>query len=135
LAYHAVLSSGEDVAVGLRSPSSRRFELGDAAIIGIGLWGGNTARGGLVAASESDLRAGSDGYLDRLAFPYWRAIAAWYEALALGTSGGEIFREITELLDGETFSSSLNPGHLIHYDEWLDSPIPAAADAPRPSAR
>jgi hypothetical protein len=130
LAYHPVLSSGADVAVGLRSPSSRRFELGDAAIVGIGLWGGNTARGGLVAASESDLRAESDGYLERLAFPYWRAIAAWFEALALGTPGGEIFREITELLVGETFSSSLNPGHLIHYDEWLDSPIRAGSDDP-----
>ena len=46
LAYHPVLSSGADVAVGLRSPSARRFELGDAAIIGVGLWGGNTAPGG-----------------------------------------------------------------------------------------
>jgi hypothetical protein len=28
------------------------------------------------------------------------------------------------------FSSSLNPGHLIHYDEWLDSPIRAGSDDP-----
>ena len=53
LSYHAVLASGPDVAVGLRSPSSRRLELGDAAIVGIGLWGGNCARGGLVAAIRS----------------------------------------------------------------------------------
>ncbi|HVN61010.1 MAG TPA: hypothetical protein VMT59_07085, partial [Gaiellaceae bacterium] len=127
LAYHPVLSSGADVAVGLRSPSSRRFELGDAAIIGIGLWGGNTARGGIVAASEADLRPESGGYLDELAVPYWRAMATWYESLELGKAGGDVFAEITDLLEGESFASSLNPGHLIHYDEWLDSPIRAGS--------
>ena len=130
LSYHAVLASGPDVAVGLRSPSSRRLELGDAAIVGIGLWGGNCARGGLVAASEADLGAQSEGYLDELAVPYWRAMATWYEALELGVPGGAIFEEITQLLEGEAFASSLNPGHLIHYEEWLDSPIRAGSSDP-----
>ena len=130
LSYHPVLASGPDVAVGLRSPSSRRLELGDAAIIGIGLWGGNCARGGLVAASEADLGSQSDGYLAGLAIPYWRALATWYEALELGALGGDIFQEITELLEGEAFASSLNPGHLIHYEEWLNSPIRAGSSDP-----
>ncbi len=121
--YHPVFASGPNVAIGLCSPSARRLELGDAAVTAIGLWGGNCARGGLVAAGEGDLRPESDGYLERLAVPYWRAIAAWYESLALGVSGGDVFAEITGLLADEVFSSSLNPGHLIHYDEWLDSPI------------
>jgi hypothetical protein len=130
LSFHPVFASGPDVAVGLRSPSSRRLELGDAAIAAIGLWGGNCARGGLVAASEADLGSQSDGYLDALAVPYWRAIATWYEALELGAAGGEIFQEITGLLEGEAFASSLNPGHLIHYEEWLDSPIRAGSSDP-----
>ena len=130
LSYHPVLSSGPDVQVGLRSPSSRRFEVGDAAIAAVGLWGGNCARGGIVAAAESDLRPESDGYLEGLAVPYWRAMAAWYESLELGKSGGDVFTEITGLLEGESFASSLNPGHLIHYDEWLDSPIRAGSDDP-----
>jgi hypothetical protein len=130
LGYHPVLSAGADVAVGLRSPSSRRLELGDAGIVGIGLWGGNCARGGIVAASEADLRPESDGYLERLAVPYWRAMATWYEALELGKAGGDVFAEITALLEGESFASSLNPGHLIHYDEWLDSPIRAGSSDP-----
>jgi hypothetical protein len=130
LSYHPVLSSGPDVAVGLRSPSSRRLELGDAAIVGIGLWGGNCARGGVVAASEADLGSQSEGYLDGLAVPYWRAMATWYESLEVGAPGGDIFRTITELLEGEAFASSLNPGHLIHYEEWLDSPIRAGSSDP-----
>jgi hypothetical protein len=130
LSFHPVLASGPDVAVGLRSPSSRRLELGDAAIAAIGLWGGNCARGGLVAASEADLRTESEGYLAGLAVPYWRAIATWYESLELGASGGAIFEEVTGLLEGETFASSLNPGHLIHYEEWLDTPVRAGSTDP-----
>ena len=130
LSLHPVFASGPDVAVGLRSPSSRRLELGDAAVACIGLWGGNCARGGLVAASSGDLTAASQGYLERLAVPYWRAIATWYETLAVGIAGGEVFDTITELLAEEAFASTLNPGHLIHYEEWLDSPIRASSDDP-----
>jgi hypothetical protein len=130
LSYHPVFASGADVAVGLRSPSARRLELGDAGIVGIGLWGGNCARGGIVAATEADLGPQSEGYLDGLAIPYWRAMATWYETLELDAPGGDVFRTITELLAGESFASSLNPGHLIHYEEWLDSPIRAGSTDP-----
>jgi hypothetical protein len=130
LSLHPVFAAGPDVAVGLRSPSTRRLELGDAAVACIGLWGGNCARGGLVAGSAGDLTAASEGYLQRLAVPYWRAIATWYETLAVGTPGGEVFATVTELLAGEEFASSLNPGHLIHYEEWMDSPIRAGSDDP-----
>jgi hypothetical protein len=130
LSYHPVFASGPDVAVGLRSPSDRRLELGDAAVAAVGLWGGNCARGGLVAASADDLGGRSEDYLERLAIPYWRAIATWYETLELGVSGGALFDTITEVLRGEEFASSLNPGHLIHYEEWLDSPIRAGSDDP-----
>jgi len=125
LSYHPVLASGPDVAVGLRSPSARRLELGDAAIVGVGLWGGNCARGGLVAGA-----ADNEVYIEGLAVPYWRAIATWYESLELGVAGGDVFEEITSLLAGEAFASSLNPGHLIHYEEWLDSPIRAGSSDP-----
>ena len=98
----------------------------------IGLWGGNCARGGLVAAAEARIWARrATGYLDGLAMPYWRAMATWYESpRARRRSGGDVFEEITALLEGEAFASSLNPGHLIHYEEWLDSPIRAGSSDP-----
>jgi hypothetical protein len=130
LSCHPVFASGPDVAVGLRSASSRRLELGDAAIAAIGLWGGLCARGGIIAASPQDLSSASDGYLERMAVPYWRAMATWYETLELGMAGGAVFDTITALLAGEAFASSLNPGHLIHYEEWMDSPIRAGSQDP-----
>src|SRR5205807_10654468 len=75
-------------------------------------------------------RADDGVYLDRLAVPYGRAIATWYESLGLDVAGGDVFEEITTLLEGEAFASSLNPGHLIHYEEWLDSPIRAGSSDP-----
>jgi hypothetical protein len=130
LSYHPVFASGADVAVGLRSPTSRRLQLGDAAVTAIGLWGGNCARGGLIATSSDDLTSASEGYLERLIAPYWRAVATWYETLAVGVSGGEVFDAVTGLLAGEAFAPLLNPGHLVHYDEWMNSPIRAASDDP-----
>src|SRR6185437_10519166 len=62
LSLHPVFASGPDVAVGLRSPTSRALEAGDAAIACIGLWGGNCARGGLIAASADELSAAGEGY-------------------------------------------------------------------------
>jgi hypothetical protein len=125
-----VFASGPDVAVGLRSASNRRLELGDAAIAAIGLWGGLCARGGIIAASPQDLSSPTDGYLEGLAVPYWRAMATWYETLELGVAGGTVFDTITGLLAGEAFASSLNPGHLIHYEEWMDSPIRVGSQDP-----
>ena len=52
LSCHPVFASGPDVAVGLRSASSRRLELGDAAIDGDRAVGRQLARAaGIVAAS------------------------------------------------------------------------------------
>jgi hypothetical protein len=130
LSYHPVFASGEDVAVGLRSPSSRRLELGDAAVTALGLWGGNCARGGVIAASTADLTSASAGYLERLIVPYWRAVAAWYESLGVGVPGAEVSDAVTGLLAGEEFEPSLNPGHLVHYEEWMDTPIRAGSQDP-----
>jgi hypothetical protein len=126
LSAHLMFSSGPDVAVGLRSPTARRLQAGDAATTGVGLWGGLTCRAGLVSDGS---RYEDDSFLSELALPYWRAVATWYETLALGVSGGEIHAAVFESLAGTGFQPALNPGHLIHLDEWVNSPIrPGAAD-------
>jgi hypothetical protein len=122
LSAHVMFASGPEVAVGLRSPTARQLELGDAVTTAVGFWGGLTARAGLLAHGPDDLKPESDGYMDELAIPYWRAIAAWYETVRLGVTGGEIQEAVETALAG-AFEPALNPGHLIHLDEWLDSPV------------
>jgi hypothetical protein len=47
----------------------------------------------------------------------------WFKLLRIGTTGGELWKLIQEKLPEDTFGISLNPGHLIHLDEWLSSPV------------
>jgi Xaa-Pro aminopeptidase len=123
LSAHVMFSSGEEVDVGLRSPTDRELELGDAVTTAIGFWGGLCCRAALLATDESELRPQSRGYLDEMAIPYWRAISSWYESLQLGVTGDELDRLVRDVLAEGGFGPALNPGHLTHLDEWVHSPI------------
>lgn len=130
LSAHVMFASGPDVQVGLRSPTARRLELGDAATTAIGFWGGLCCRAGLVAHGPDDLGAASAGYLERLAIPYWGAIVGWYETLGLGVTGAALHDAVSRALEGAEFEPSLNPGHLVHLDEWVHSPVRPGSDEP-----
>ena len=130
LSAHVMFSSGPEVAVGLRSPTDRRLELGDAATTAVGFWGGLSCRAGLVDHATPTPRGHAADYLEQLALPYWHAIATWYESIELGTAGGEIDESIRSTLQGSGFGSALNPGHLTHLDEWVHTPIRPGADDP-----
>lgn len=123
LSVHVMLSSGEEVDVGLRSATDRKLELGDAVTTAVGYWGGLGCRAGLLVANASELRTESAGYLDELAVPYWGAISEWYEALEVGVVAGELDQIVRDRLASAGFEPALNPGHLGHLDEWLNSPI------------
>src|SRR5262249_26318642 len=114
LSAHVMFSSGPEVAVGLRSPSARALERGDAATTAIGFWGGLCCRAGLIEDSAGATGSHAESYLDGLAVPYWRAIATWYESMRLGETGGAIDERIRETLAPHGFASALNPGHLTH---------------------
>jgi len=123
LSAHIMFASGPEVAVGLRSPTDRRIELGDAATTAVGFWGGLCCRAGLVERATPKPRGHAADYLERLAIPYWQAIATWYESIELGKAGGEVDLTIRATLEGTGFGSALNPGHLTHLDEWVHTPI------------
>jgi hypothetical protein len=123
LTCHVMFSSGPEVGVGLRSPRRRKLELGDAVTTAVGFRGGLCCRAGLLAASPDESRPESDGYLERMAIPYWRAIASWYEALRLDATGDDLQLAVDDALAEADFEPALNPGHLVHLDEWVDSPV------------
>jgi Xaa-Pro aminopeptidase len=130
LSAHVMFASGPEVAVGLRSPTDRRVELGDAATTAVGLWGGLCCRAGLVERASSNPQGHAADYLEQLAIPYWQAIATWYEAISVGVRGGEVDRRVRDRLDGTGFGSALNPGHLTHLDEWVHTPVRPGSDDP-----
>jgi len=123
LCYHPVVFSGERTALGLASPSSRVMQIGDPVFAALGYWGSNNARGGFLVENEAMLASHIRDYIDKLVAPYFRAVVEWYEHIGIGVPGGELFDIIDRHLSDPFFGVSLNPGHLIHLDEWVSSPI------------
>jgi hypothetical protein len=123
LSCHAMLSAGPRAFLGLGSPGDRRIEPGDPFIVAFGLWGALSCRAGFMVADASELDPKIQDYVERLAAPYFACAAAWYETVGIGVTGGEIDALVQRHLGGGFFNLALNPGHLIHLDEWLNSPI------------
>ncbi len=123
VSFHPLVLSGERTSLGLGSRSARRIALGDPIVAAIGYWGSNTARAGFVARSEEDLPASIADYVERLVGPYFRAAVAWYETVGISVTGGELYAAAMEHIGDPFFGVTLNPGHLIHLEEWLSSPV------------
>ncbi len=123
LSCHLMLTAGPRARLGLLSPSDRPIQRGDPFTTAFGIWGALTCRAGFVVEEASELPDAIDDYVERLVAPYFTAIAAWYRALRIGQSGGALQAIIDEHLGDPFFGIFLNPGHQIHLDEWVSSPI------------
>jgi len=123
LSCHLMLSSGPRARFGLLSPGDRRIEPGDPFTVAFGVWGALNCRAGFVVEDGSGLPADIGDYVERLVAPYFAAVAEWYGALRVGQTGGTLQEIVDRHLGDPFFGVSLNPGHQIHLDEWVNSPI------------
>lgn len=123
LSCHLMLSAGERAWMGLPSPSSRTIERGDPFTTAVGEWGSLNSRAGFVVEDRSGLPDEIDDYVDRLVRPYFEAVVAWYETVGIGVEGRELYDAVHDRIGDPFFGVELNPGHLIHLDEWVDSPV------------
>jgi len=118
-----MLSSGPRAYFGLESPSDKMIERGDPMTIAFGLRGGMTCRAGWLVEDASELPVSIADYVERLAAPYFACVAEWYETIGIGVTGGEIDALVKRHLSAPFFGVGINPGHLIHLDEWMSTPI------------
>ncbi len=123
LSCHLMLTAGERASLGLLSPGDRPIERGDRFTVAFGIWGALNCRAGFVVADETELPSGIHDYVDKLVRPYFEAIAEWYQALHVGQTGGVLHEIIDRHLGDPFFGIFLNPGHQIHLDEWVNSPV------------
>jgi hypothetical protein len=123
ISLYPILLGGERTGLGLGSPSHRKLRKGDRVTACIGLWGGNTSRAGFLAKDARDLPAGIRDYVEKVVSPYFQSAVAWYETIGIGVTGGEIYDAVHRHVGDPFFGVKLNPGHLIHLDEWLSSPV------------
>jgi Xaa-Pro aminopeptidase len=130
LSCYMTLVTEANRSLGLSSPVGARIERGSPLASNLGLWGSNVCRAGWVAASPEDLKPAARDYVEAFAAPYFSAMAEWFKWLRIGTPGGRLAALIAERLPFERFGIFLNPGHLIHLDEWVSSPIYPGSDIP-----
>jgi hypothetical protein len=121
LSCHPMLSAGERAYFGMGSPSSRPLGRREPFTTAVGLWGALTSRAGFLVESSDELPVAD--YVDKLVGPYFSAISAWYEHIGVGVTGGELFEIIDSRIGDEFYGVGLNPGHQIHLDEWVNSPV------------
>ncbi len=123
LSCHLMLTAGERATLGLLSPGDRPIERGDRFTVAFGIWGALNCRAGFVVEDASELPADIQDYVERLVVPYFTAVAEWYEAMHIGQTGGVLQEIVDRHLGDPFFGIFLNPGHQIHLDEWVNSPV------------
>jgi hypothetical protein len=119
---HTMFSSGDSL-VGLNSPSNRRLGRGEPMTTAVGYWGGLSSRMGWLAEDESGLPENARDYVEKLAGPYFACAAEWYETIGIGVTGGQLDAIARRHLGDPFFNLVLNPGHLIHIDEWMNTQV------------
>jgi len=123
LGCHPTLATGGRWKLGLSSPTGEVIERGVPLSTNICFWGSNSCRAGWVASAPSDLPAAAQDYVQNFAGLYFEVMSEWFSMLRIGTPGGVLSRLVNDKLPLEKFGIFLNPGHLIHLDEWVSSPI------------
>lgn len=130
LSCHMTLVTEANRNQGLSGPVGASIATGSPLATNLAYWGSNVCRAGWVAKSAEDLVPAARDYVAAFAGPYFEVMAEWFRLLRIGTPGGELRALIAEKLPFERFGIFLNPGHLIHLDEWLSSPVYAGSEIP-----
>ncbi|MDR0473180.1 MAG: hypothetical protein LBH43_05875 [Treponema sp.] len=107
---------------GLVSPGNHLLRYGCVFNIGLGYRSSMVARTALYARSAADFPAEWASVFEKIFIPYFRVIVNWYEGLQIGVSGKSILERIRKQVpEYDSLGIGLNPGHLIHNDEWTSS--------------
>lgn len=128
LSCHLMLTAGERASLGLLSPGPRPIQVGDPLTVAFGIWGALNCRAGFVVENASGLPEDISDYVDMLVRPYFETVAEWYEALHIGQRGGVLQEIVDRRLGDPFFGIFLNPGHQIHLDEWVNTPVGPGSD-------
>ncbi len=127
---HPTLAVGRNFPLGLSGPTGERIRRGAPMAFNVCHFGANVCRAGWVASKAADLPPAARDYVEAFAGPYVAALSEWFALMTPGTPGGAVQDLIDRRLPRSAFGITLNPGHLIHQDEWLSSPIFPGSDIP-----
>ena len=121
LGVHPNVNFGKNLDYGLASPMTYTT-LKEGDVVGAGMAYRRTLchKVGYYVKGKENEPAGLSEFYDK----YFRAMAAWYESVRIGAEGGYVYDEVVKVTGPlKEFGISLNPGHLIHTDEWNNTPF------------
>ncbi len=118
----------EHVAIGLRSSNDRKLNVGEVIGVCYGIRGSLCSRNGVAAYDEASYSDELRPHLEDFYKPYWSAVATWLESVKEGAFAGEVYEKAMSILGDEKFHVTLNPGHNIGTDEWVNSPFFPGSD-------
>ena len=96
----------------------------------VAYWGSNICRAGWIADSAADLPDCSLRLCCLFCRTLFRSHGRMVRADEAGHAGTQFYDLIQDRLPFEQFGIYLNPGHLIHLDEWMSSPFYAGSEIP-----
>jgi len=112
----------EAIRQGLASPAGHLLQLGSVCNVGFGYRSSMVARTGLYAHGISELQPEFADMWESVYVPYFKILVLWYESIGIGVTGKEVVDKIlAEVPEFSSLGIGLNPGHLIHNDEWTNS--------------
>jgi len=121
LGTHPNVNFGDNIFYGLASPTANCI-LKEGDIVGAGI----SYRRSMIHKVSYFVNDGSklNPQYDQLYNVYFQAITKWYETMDIEITGGEIYKAVEDALGSYSeMGVGLNPGHLIHTDEWTNSPF------------
>ena len=130
LSCHVTFVTGRNASYGLCGPSGELIRGGQPLAFNVSYWGSNICRAGWIAKSAADLPDTASDYVPSFAGPYFEAMSQWFGLMKLGTPGHSVYDLVQDLLPFDRFGICLNPGHLIHLDEWMSSPFYPSSEIP-----
>ncbi|MBA1144586.1 aminopeptidase P family N-terminal domain-containing protein [Mesorhizobium neociceri] len=128
LCCHPMLSAGKRAFYGLPSPRLDIIKRGDPITMAYGIQGSLNARAGFLVESAAELPREINDYVEKLVAPYFAAVVDWYETIGIGVTGGALWKAVHDRIGDPFFGVTLNPGHLVHIDEWMHSPVYSGSD-------
>lgn len=130
LSCHRMVGFGDKARRGLASASANAASRGDVFTAAFGVEGALTCRAGVVAGGPQELPEATREFYPRLIENYFEVVQAWYHAVRVGATGGEVFAATDSVRDPALFDFALNPGHYLHLDEWVNSPFSPGSPTP-----
>jgi len=125
LSCHPMVNFGGSIPSGLKSPRNAVARKGEYAQCAFGVIGGLTCRAGRLIDSRMP---DADHYLE-LIENYLTVVCAWYGAARVGAAAGEIVAAAV-MVKNALWDFALNPGHLLHLEEWAAGPFVADSNVP-----